>query len=51
MVARVEAPAFVLAPGFDVQTTDYRSLVEAGYTREDVGAFRIYHKGALSKGS
>ena len=25
-------------------------LVEAGYTREDVGAFRIYHKGALSKG-
>lgn len=50
MVARVDAPAFVLAPGFDVQTTDYASLVAAGYTREDVGAFRIYHKGALSRG-
>ena len=50
MVARVEAPAFVLAPGFDVQTTDYLTLVQAGYTREDVGVFRIYHKGALSKG-
>jgi hypothetical protein len=50
MVARVEAPAFVLAPGYDVPTTDYLSLVQAGYTREDVGVFRIYHKGSLSKG-
>jgi hypothetical protein len=50
MVARVKAPAFVLAPGFDVTTADYGSLVQAGYTREDVGPFRIYHKGALSRG-
>ena len=50
MVAPVEAPAFVLAPGWDVATTDYASLVQAGYTREDVGAFRIYHKGVLSRG-
>lgn len=51
LVARVPAPAFVIARGFDTSATDYGSLESAHYETEQVGAFTIYHRGALSRGT
>ena len=51
VVSRVTAPAFVIAKGFDVASTDYRSLAAAHYTAERVGAFTIYHSGSRSRGT
>ncbi len=51
IVARVTAPAFVIAKGFDVASTDYGSLESARYKTEQVGAFTIYHRGSLSQGT
>lgn len=51
VVARVAAPAFVISKGFDVSSTDYGSLESAHYLTEQVGAFTIYHRSALSRGT
>lgn len=51
LVSRVTAPAFVIAKGFDVASTDYGSLESARYETEQVGAFTIYHRGSLSQGT
>ena len=51
LVSRVSAPAFVIAKGFDVASTDYGSLEFARYKTEQVGPFTIYHRGVLSQGT
>ena len=50
IVARVPAPAFVIARGYDPTSTDYGSLESARYKTEQVGAFTIYYRGAESQG-
>ena len=51
VVAKVASPAFVLAKGFDVASTDYGSLERAKYKTSKVGPFTIYYRGAASQGT
>jgi hypothetical protein len=50
-VLRVDSPAFVLAEGFDPPTTQYDAFGPAGgYRLVKLGVFRIYTRGARSRG-
>ena len=50
-VAKVAAPAFVLAKAFDPPTTDYRAFEDARYQSQQVGPYTIFHRGAASRGT
>lgn len=51
VVAEVTSPAFVLARGFEVASTDYGSLEYAKYRTAEVGPFTIYYRGDASRGT